>query len=43
MMDRRHWRAYVALVAALGLIPIACAFGSLTIGTNQVIGLLIDN
>ncbi|QWG16325.1 hypothetical protein KMZ68_14950 [Bradyrhizobium sediminis] len=27
----------------IGLIPIACAFGSLAIGTNQAIGFLIDN
>lgn len=27
----------------LGLIPFACAFGSLGIGTNQAMGFLIDN
>jgi hypothetical protein len=27
----------------IGLVPFACAFGALAIGTNQAMGLLIDN
>ena len=27
----------------LGLIPVACAFGALAIGTNQAIGFLMEN
>lgn len=27
----------------IGLIPFACAFGALAIGTNQAVGFLIEN